>query len=155
MISGLPVVVTDKMAPKEQVSHGIDGVVASNASEFGSAVDRLAREEGLRLRMGKAARAHAVQQSWGKVFDRLLKHDELAAELHQAKTPVVRRLAVFRFHSLRAFGLTPSDGSSPPAGFDSIHENQGSSISVTFPFKTPASRQMLLAPGPPPKVPAD
>jgi hypothetical protein len=105
--------------------------------------------------MGKAARAHAVQQSWDKVFDRLLKHDELAAELHQAKTPVVRRLAVFRFHSLRAFGLTPSDGSSPPAGFDSIHENQGSSISVTFPFKTPASRQMLLAPGPPPKVPAD
>ena len=41
MSSGLPVIVTDKMAPKEQVRHGIAGVVASNASEFGSAVEQL------------------------------------------------------------------------------------------------------------------
>ena len=74
MASGLPVVVTDSMGPKELVSHGVTGFVAPTDDAFASAVDTLAADADRRRRMGRAARAFAETRSWGAVFEQLRDH---------------------------------------------------------------------------------
>ena len=69
MASGVPAVVTADGGPKFLVRPGETGFVAAGDDEFLSAVRRLALDAGERLRMGRAARAHALQFPWDHVFE--------------------------------------------------------------------------------------
>jgi glycosyltransferase involved in cell wall biosynthesis len=73
MASGLPVVVSDRGASPELVEEGRTGFVAPDAAAFGEAVDRLASDEGLRRRMGRAAREFAAARTWRGVTLDLLE----------------------------------------------------------------------------------
>jgi phosphatidylinositol alpha 1,6-mannosyltransferase len=74
MASGLPVVVTDRMGPKELVAHGVTGFVAPTDDAFASAVDTLVADGDRRRRMGQAARAFAATRSWEAIFEQLGDH---------------------------------------------------------------------------------
>ena len=71
MSSGLPVVVTDKMGPRELVDHGSNGFVASNDEEFECYLDRLIRDPELRKTMGARSRRMALERTWDAVFGSL------------------------------------------------------------------------------------
>ena len=71
MSSGLPVVVTDKMGPRELVEHGSNGFVASNDQEFELYLNGLIRDEGLRKSMGDRSREMALERTWDAVFGSL------------------------------------------------------------------------------------
>lgn len=71
MSSGLPVVVTDKMGPRELVEHGSNGFVASNDQEFELYLNRLIQDEGLRESMGARSRELALERTWDAVFGSL------------------------------------------------------------------------------------
>jgi glycosyltransferase involved in cell wall biosynthesis len=86
--SGLPVVVSDKMGPKEQVNHGVNGFISSDGEQFAEAVDRLVDDPGLRFRMGSAARKDAENFTWPRVFERLLQHYEHAISLNRFRPAV-------------------------------------------------------------------
>jgi glycosyltransferase involved in cell wall biosynthesis len=64
MLSGLPVVATDVRGPAEQVVDGVTGlkVPVGDAGALGAALDRLARDAGVRERMGRAGRARALER---------------------------------------------------------------------------------------------
>ena len=72
MASGLPVVVSDSMGPKELVRHGETGFIAATDADFAGAVDTLARDTARRLAMGTAARRFALTRSWESIFRQLL-----------------------------------------------------------------------------------
>ena len=72
MASGLPVVVTDAMGPKELVKHGVTGFVARSDEEFDKYLTRLIRDRELRRRMGTAARKTAENRTWEQVFGKLV-----------------------------------------------------------------------------------
>lgn len=74
MASGLPVVVTDGMGPKELIRHGVTGFVASRDEEFAGWVQTLATGESLRRAMGRAARRFAETRSWAAISEQLLGH---------------------------------------------------------------------------------
>lgn len=76
MSSGLPVVVTDKWAPKELVEDGKTGFVAKGRKDFHEKVEMLIKDPVLRDYMGRNARAAALDRSWDTVFDKLF--DEYA-----------------------------------------------------------------------------
>lgn len=67
MACGLPAIVSDAASHTEQVEHGVHGLVvaAGDPEATGRAIVRLARDPGLRNRMGRAARERAVRE-----FDR-------------------------------------------------------------------------------------
>ena len=71
MSSGLPVVVTDKMGPRELVEHGSNGFVASNGQEFESYLNRLIQDPELRRTMGARSRKMALERTWDTVFESL------------------------------------------------------------------------------------
>jgi glycosyltransferase involved in cell wall biosynthesis len=71
--SGLPVVTSDRMAPRELIDHGVNGYVARVGVDFGERVDTLIRDPGLRLTMGSAARRYALTRSWEAVFNGLIE----------------------------------------------------------------------------------
>ncbi|MBN1592179.1 MAG: glycosyltransferase family 1 protein [Candidatus Coatesbacteria bacterium] len=89
--SGLPVVVTDGMAPKEQIQHGVTGFVANDDNDFLRFVDTLVWSPALRQKMGLAARAYAEGETWGSVFETLLTQYELAAKLQKDRRRDPRR----------------------------------------------------------------
>ncbi len=64
MLSGLPVVATDVRGLAEQVVDGVTGlkVPAGDAGALGAALDRLARDPGMRERIGKAGRERALER---------------------------------------------------------------------------------------------
>jgi len=68
MSSGLPVVVTNVLGPKDFVEHGVTGFVATNDEEFIEYHALLMEERDLRKKMGAAAREYALSQSWDHVF---------------------------------------------------------------------------------------
>ena len=68
MSSGLPVVVTDKMGPRELVDHGFNGFIASNDREFKRYLDRLIQDGELRRSMGARSRTMALERTWNAVF---------------------------------------------------------------------------------------
>lgn len=72
MSSGLPVVVTDKMGPKELVDHGSNGFIASNDQEFESYLKRLIHNPELRRTMGARSRQMAFERTWDTVFGSLI-----------------------------------------------------------------------------------
>jgi glycosyltransferase involved in cell wall biosynthesis len=72
MASGLPVIVTDVLGPKDFVRHGETGFIASGDEEFVEYHRRLVRDHDLRARMGRAARAYALTCSWDAIFEEQL-----------------------------------------------------------------------------------
>jgi glycosyltransferase involved in cell wall biosynthesis len=61
---GLPVVTFDCGGMKEAVEHGVEGFVAPvrDAAAAATALERLAADEELRIRMGDAARRRVLQE---------------------------------------------------------------------------------------------
>ena len=74
MSSGLPVVVSDAMGPKELVDEGVTGFVAADAAEFGRAMDRLATDADRRRAMGIAALESARARSWDSIAEQLIAY---------------------------------------------------------------------------------
>jgi glycosyltransferase involved in cell wall biosynthesis len=68
MASGVSCVVTSEGGPRHIVTDGLNGAVAQGPGEFCEAVVMLARNEGLRRRMGREARKTALGASWDAVF---------------------------------------------------------------------------------------
>ena len=73
MSSGLPVVVTDKMGPKEMVSDGENGFVTRSTEQFHEKLATLIADDGLRKTMGRSAREYALSRSWDAVFGKLFQ----------------------------------------------------------------------------------
>jgi len=71
MASGVPVVVAKGGGPQFQVKEGETGFVAEDCSGFVKALMRLQADPALRSKMGQAARQHATENSWNRVFDRV------------------------------------------------------------------------------------
>lgn len=68
MAAGVPVVVARGGGPQFQVREGETGFVAHDSSGFVKALMRLQADPGLRSSMGQAARLHANDNSWNRVF---------------------------------------------------------------------------------------
>ena len=73
MASGLPVIVTDRMAPKELVEDGRNGFVVRNRDEMRERMELLLRDASLRGEMGKASRRQAENRTWEGVFEKLFE----------------------------------------------------------------------------------
>lgn len=71
MASGVPVIVAKGGGPQFQVQEGQTGFIPEDISGFVSALARLQADPELRLRMGQAARQHARENSWNRVFDQV------------------------------------------------------------------------------------
>ena len=71
MSSGLPVIVTDKMGPKEMVSDGENGFISANDDEFERKLNVLIGDKSLRQKMGAKAREYAQSRSWDAEFEAL------------------------------------------------------------------------------------
>lgn len=69
MASGVPAVVTADGGPKFLVIAGETGFIAANGPDFLQRVLALATDRGLREKMGAAARRHARNRSWDRVFE--------------------------------------------------------------------------------------
>ena len=76
MSSGVPVIVTDKMGPKELVAEGDNSFIAVNDSDFAQKLDVLIGDQSLRKKTGASAREYALTRSWDDVFNRLYKYYE-------------------------------------------------------------------------------
>ena len=63
MLTGLPVVASDINGPREQVVHGVTGLLVPpmRVPELAEALRRLANDAALRARMGAAGRARALE----------------------------------------------------------------------------------------------
>lgn len=73
MASGLPVIVTDRMAPRELVEEGRNGFVVRSRDEMRERIALLLRDAALRKRMGAASRRLAVDRTWPRVFEKLFE----------------------------------------------------------------------------------
>jgi len=73
MASGLPVVVTDRMAPKELVENGVNGFVAAGRDDMKQRIKALVADAGLRKRMGEASRELAERRTWDSVLEQLFE----------------------------------------------------------------------------------
>lgn len=71
MSSGLPVIVTDKLGPKEIVQDGQTGFVAPDFGVFAKKVDFMIKNHEKRRKMGKNARQYALSCNWDSVFQTL------------------------------------------------------------------------------------
>lgn len=69
MSSGLPVVVTNELGPKDFVRHGETGFVAESDEEFISYHRLLLKDDELRKRMGQKAREYALTCNWDSIFE--------------------------------------------------------------------------------------
>jgi len=73
MSSALPVIVTDKMGPKELVRHGENGLITTGTKDMRHKLQMLIDDEPLRKKMGAQARDYAITRSWETVFEQLFK----------------------------------------------------------------------------------
>ncbi len=80
MSSGLPVIVSDQMGPRELVQEGVNGFVAEDTEAFGEKLELLIRDKPRRQQMGRKAREYALSRSWEAVFDRLFADYERVVE---------------------------------------------------------------------------
>jgi glycosyltransferase involved in cell wall biosynthesis len=71
--SGIPVIVTDRGGPQENLLPGETGLVVrgKSAEELAGAIERLAGDAPLRQRMGRAAREYMAQRDFKTAFERL------------------------------------------------------------------------------------
>ncbi|MCF7958457.1 MAG: glycosyltransferase family 1 protein [Phycisphaerae bacterium] len=79
MSSAVPVVVTDKMGPKEIVTHGQTGYVTTDPDDFAAKLNELISNTELRQQMGQNARKYALTRSWRSVFEKLFDDYERIA----------------------------------------------------------------------------
>lgn len=87
MSSGLPVVVTDKMGPKEIVDDGNTGYVCKDNAQFLRRLNELIRNSDLRKQMGEKARRYALDRSWSSVFKRLFEQYETCRKSSDSVLP--------------------------------------------------------------------
>jgi glycosyltransferase involved in cell wall biosynthesis len=105
MASGLPVVVTDSMGPKELVEHGVTGLVATSDAQFSEYVKLLIRDSELRRRMGIAARESVKSRTWEVVFERLHGfHRRLVTEKQSRSVPEAEENDVSTVQPVQADG---------------------------------------------------
>lgn len=93
--SGLPVVVSDRGGPRENMLPGASGFVcqARNAAAFADRVGALVHDAGLRAQMGGYARGYANRRSWASALQPLYQAwRERATE--RAQAPGFRRWAL-------------------------------------------------------------
>ncbi|MGL4555833.1 MAG: glycosyltransferase family 4 protein [Gemmataceae bacterium] len=69
--SGLPVVGFDSQGVNEQVTPEENGFLVRPDGDLTPALERLCLDDGLRRRMGEAARRRALRLDWGPIFDEL------------------------------------------------------------------------------------
>lgn len=94
MSSGLPVVVTGTLGPKELVDHGRTGFVAYSDGEFEQAVDRLVQNSRMRKEMGHQARISAGAHRWSDIAERMLMlHQNAIREYRRKEGRVVTTVA--------------------------------------------------------------
>jgi phosphatidylinositol alpha 1,6-mannosyltransferase len=76
LASGVPVVAPRAGGPLDVVADGVVGFLyePGDGDDMGGYVDRLARDEGFRLSMGRAARQSVGGRSWRRINDALLGH---------------------------------------------------------------------------------
>ncbi len=79
--SGLPVIVTDSMGPREQIMEGKTGFISDTPEEFAGTVFELIRNRDLRKKMSIAAYKYAKNRSWKSTFNLLQNHYETAKRL--------------------------------------------------------------------------
>jgi len=91
MASGVPPVVTSSGGPKHLVASGVSGLVADDIPGFCQSVVKLAKDPGLRARMGVRARDFALCRYWNRIFDQVynayeysLRRDRWAPLRHSA-----------------------------------------------------------------------
>lgn len=73
MASGLPVIVTDQMAPKELVEDGQNGYIVRDRDEMREKIMLLIHDVGLRKKMSKNSRRLAERRTWMSVFEKLFE----------------------------------------------------------------------------------
>lgn len=71
MASGVPVLVSKGGGPQYQVNEGENGFIPEDMSGFITALLKLQADPALQSRMGQAARKHAGENSWNRVFDKV------------------------------------------------------------------------------------
>jgi phosphatidylinositol alpha 1,6-mannosyltransferase len=71
MASGVPVIAMARGGPGFVVEPGVSGFLAKDDRQFVDATIMVVRDQALRARLGKGARACALAWSWDAVFDRL------------------------------------------------------------------------------------
>jgi len=82
MASGAPCIVTTGGGPKYLIKDGETGVVARDEAHFVAIVAGLMADQERHQRMRAAARAHAVENSWDRVFERLYeRYAEVAGKV--------------------------------------------------------------------------
>lgn len=76
MSSGLPCVVADATGSRSLVESGVNGYLAPprDTKEFAACVNKIAEDDELREKMGKAARQKALVYSWENVNGKLLEN---------------------------------------------------------------------------------
>jgi glycosyltransferase involved in cell wall biosynthesis len=92
--AGLPVIVSDRGGPRENIVSGITGSVCSGSDprDWATLVGDLLRGPALRERMGRAARQYALSRRWDHALasvyqtyrDALMSHGNVANVLHDA-----------------------------------------------------------------------
>jgi len=80
MSSGLPVVVTDQMGPKELIEHGVNGYITHSDEDFLDHINMLITDRAKCQQMGDAARRYALTRSWDAVFERLFEEYHAVAQ---------------------------------------------------------------------------
>ncbi len=94
MAAGAPCVVTTGGGPKFLIQDGVTGVMARDDEHFIDTVLALMRDPERHSAMRRAAREHAVANSWDRVFERL--YDQygkmLRGELRRPKTGAAGRI---------------------------------------------------------------
>jgi glycosyltransferase involved in cell wall biosynthesis len=84
--SGLPVLVTDKGGPRENLLRGVSGHVlpAGDADGFAAGLVDLLTDPDRRRRMGAAARSYALTRGWPRALDALYRAWREAVRGHDA-----------------------------------------------------------------------
>ncbi|MEW5975462.1 MAG: glycosyltransferase family 1 protein [Acidobacteriota bacterium] len=98
MSSGLAVIVSDRMGPKELVRQGETGFIAGTEQEFSDYLNLLLTDAPLRQRISCRAREYALTRNWQAVFEDLFRHYVRVAggtgPFAQPVLPAVRQPAV-------------------------------------------------------------
>jgi glycosyltransferase involved in cell wall biosynthesis len=92
MASGTPVVGANEGGVKDNLIHGKTGLLcpAGDAAAFAKAVHLLYEDASLRDSMSRAGRAYSLEQTWDRIFERLLDSYMDAATLHLDSRPMTR-----------------------------------------------------------------
>lgn len=92
MASGTPVVGANEGGVKDNLIHGKTGLLcpAGDAAAFAKAVHLLYEDASLRDSMSRSGRAYSLEQTWDRIFERLLDSYMDAATLHLDSRPMTR-----------------------------------------------------------------